>query len=60
MEKERMGAYPKPDVPDWENKYRYAFAKDDVYSLLMSRIQAWSKEAEDIATQEEQPVKTIV
>ena len=55
-----MGAYPKPEEPGWEDKYRYAYAKDEVYGDFMKRIQSWAKEAEDIDKQDSQEVKSIV
>lgn len=55
-----MEAYPKPDAEGWEDKYRFAFAKDEVFSGFMTRIQSWSKEAEDIQKNEEAPDKFIV
>lgn len=60
IESERMGAYPKPDEAGWEDKYRFAFAKDEVYSGFLKRIQAWSKEAEEITAKEEEIPKSIV
>lgn len=55
-----MGAYPKPYEEGWEDKYRAAFARDEVYSLFLSKIQAWVKEGETIESEDTQPVKTIV
>lgn len=55
-----MEPYPKPDAIGWEDKYRYAFSKDEAYGSLLKTVQQWSKEAEDIVSVEESPVKTIV
>jgi hypothetical protein len=60
MEKDRMGAYPKPDDERWEDKYRYAYARDTVYSDLMTKIQSWAKESESIEKEEIEITKTIV
>ena len=60
IETERLSVYPKPDKPEWEDAYRYAYAKDEVYSAFLNRIQSWAKEAETILTQENEIPKTIV
>lgn len=59
IESQRMGAYPKPDSPDWEIAYRFAFAKDEVFTNFMQTIQAWVSEAEQIKKQDEDTVKSI-
>lgn len=60
IEAERMGAYPKPTEENWQEKYTYAYAKDEVYSGFMKKLQMWSKEAEEIVAKEEEIPKTIV
>lgn len=60
IEERRMESYPKPDASGWEDKYRYAFSKDEAYSSLLKTVQQWSNEAEDIAAAEKSPIKTIV
>lgn len=55
-----MSAYPDPSEEGWEDKYRFARAKDDVYSGMMKRIQAWADEAAEIENNEVSPPKTIV
>lgn len=52
MEKERMEGYPKPDVEAWENKYRYAYAKDEVYTQIITVFQSWCEEAKQLTEQE--------
>jgi len=47
-----MGAYPKPDEENWQEKYRYAFAKDEVYTNLFSAIQSWTKEKDQVIKKE--------
>lgn len=59
IDSERMGGYPKPDEKGWEEKYRTAFAKDEVYSKLISTVQSWVKEGESLPD-EDAPVKDIV
>ena len=60
IEVERLGAYPSPTEKDWENKYRYAYAKDEVYSGFMKKIQSWVEEAQSITKEEDNPPKEIV
>lgn len=60
IETERMATYPEPVETGWENKYRYAYAKDEVYSSFLKRIQTWAKEADDIEKQKLEIPKIIV
>lgn len=60
MDKDRMEAYPKPEKPDWQEKYRYAFAKDEVYTKLMETIVSWKSEAEALEKKEGEEEKSIV
>lgn len=55
-----MSAYPKPDTEGWEEKYRFAFSQDEVYSALMRKIQSWAGEAEAIEEKEKETDKSIV
>lgn len=60
VEKERIGSYPNPTDTDWENKYRYAYAKDEVFTALFTSFRNWEKEAEDILKKEKYGTKDII
>ena len=60
IEKKRISEYPKPTGKGWEDKYRLAYAKDEVYTELLSDIQAWTKEAEALKEKEGKPTKDIM
>ena len=60
IETERLGSYPDPTDDDWQNRYIVAYSRDKVYSNFLSTVQSWSKEAETITSEDEQPEKKIV
>lgn len=49
--------YPSPTVVGWEEKYRFAFAKDQAYSELLQTIKGWWEQAK---TLEDYEGKTII
>lgn len=61
MDKERMNGYPNPKEEGWEDKYRLAFAKDEVYTTLITTLQSWTTEADkmtELEGKDEQDITT--
>lgn len=48
IEQDRLGGYPEPNKPGWEEEYRLAFAKDKVYTELFSLMKNWTEEAKQL------------
>jgi hypothetical protein len=60
MEQKRLSGYPRPDEKGWEEKYRMAFARDEVYTELVQAVQSWEQEAKDIESKEEEEEKDVI
>lgn len=60
IEKDRLDAYPNPSEEGWENKYRMAYAKDEVYTRLFSTISGWGRDFDMIVKEESEPKKDIM
>ena len=60
VERERLGGYPNPSEEGWENKYRMAFAKDEVFTHLFTSIKSWQNEFEAILKEEKEVKKDII
>ena len=48
LDNDRLDAYPDPSIENWENKYRLAWAKDEVYSKFLSTIKSWITESDEL------------
>lgn len=55
-----MSAYPVPTNDGWEDAYRYAYAKDEVYAKLFTAVSNWGKEFDAIVKKEDGGEKDII
>lgn len=60
LDKERLTNYPKPDHDRWEEEYRYAYAKDEVFTKFLQTIKSWVSELKMLEAKESQEKKDIV
>lgn len=57
IQSERDSIYPDPGKKGWEDQYRLAYAKDEVFTSLMKNIKLWADEKKDLTakTRETEP-----
>lgn len=56
---ERMKGYPEPHKVGWEEEYRTAFAKDQVYADMVKTMQSWVNEYVSLVNKEKEEPKSI-
>lgn len=60
VDEDRRQAYPDPSKKGWEDKYRAAYARDEVYTKLFTTVQIWNKEREDLTKKTNETEKDIM
>lgn len=58
IDSQRM-QYPDPGKRGWEDKYRMARAKDEVYTEIMNTLLGWKHEGEKLAKEHDEPEKDL-
>ena len=59
LDKDRLEQYPDPSQDQWENKYRLAWAKDEVYTRFINTLTQWSVEADEMNKRAEEEEKSV-
>jgi len=55
-----VGEYPKPEGEDWEDKYRYFYAKIEIAQEIVRALKGWSDEAQALAKAQKEPEKDFL
>ena len=59
VDHDRREAYPDPGKKGWEDKYRQAYARDDVYTKLFQQIKTWADEKQQLTVKSRETEKDI-
>jgi hypothetical protein len=60
IEKLRLGSYPKPSKEGWEEEYRMAYARDEVYTEFLQTILSWRKDSDFLQEKALEEEKDVV